>query len=108
MTLPCLTSLVLSDVGLGKHAPPSPGSPEADLAGRMYALSAELARLAGSLAELALLNHTCGAAELDVLSTVRTLCCAVVCCAAVCLLRCTELVSLNRSHAAMLSTTLWQ
>lgn len=47
------------------------GQAVGDLLCRAYPLPAELARLAGGLRELALLNHTCGQEELAVLSSVR-------------------------------------
>ncbi|KAL4432162.1 hypothetical protein ABPG77_005924 [Micractinium sp. CCAP 211/92] len=73
--LPSLTSLVLSDVGLGKHGPGPLAAVQAvgDLLCRAYPLPGELARLAGSLRELALLNHTCGQEELAVLSALQNL-----------------------------------
>ncbi|KAL4421410.1 hypothetical protein ABPG75_010701 [Micractinium tetrahymenae] len=73
--LPSLSSLVLSDVGLGKHGPGPAAIAQiaGDVACRAYALPAELARLAGSLRKLALLNHTCGQQELAVLSLLSNL-----------------------------------
>lgn len=56
------------------HAPPRPPPPRqvaGDYLFRVFPLPAEVARLAGSLRELALHNHTCGQEELAVLSAVR-------------------------------------
>lgn len=73
--LPSLASLVLSNVGLGMDGPgPAAAAQVAgDYLFRVFPLPAEVARLAGSLRELALHNHTCGQEELAVLSALTNL-----------------------------------
>lgn len=68
LELPRLSSLHLSDVGLGRAPPPPRMHPT--LATGIYPLPPGLAALAGRLREVVLLEHTCAPDELAVLSTV--------------------------------------
>lgn len=66
--IPGLTSLTLSDIGLGRREP-LPGE-DALLVG-LYELPAGLRQMTPNLAELALLDHSCVPQELELLSAVR-------------------------------------
>ncbi|EFN56516.1 hypothetical protein CHLNCDRAFT_144122 [Chlorella variabilis] len=71
LELPRLSSLHLSDVGLGRAPPPPRMHPT--LATGIYPLPPGLAALAGRLREVVLLEHTCAPDELAVLSTLTGL-----------------------------------